>query len=639
MKDFDYKKYLAEGRLLNEAELTDDLVQRVAQAVADEFTAEDRELDLKYVITPNSIEADPRGGGFDLDVNAGPNTPGDDWKDSRGFSIANYLGDYAGGSFVIRPEGNGHLVTNAASRNAKVAYITPEGEIEIISAADSKADLGMTNDVETDYMERRKEMSDYMNEAYTPGLGWTKDFDYDGMLSLALKLNADSPMDLLQKVSSDLEDVNYHRENSYLTDAIDAIKDGDRVEAKIAINRFRKEVKTNLNEGIFDRAKAKIKGAATGIKTAVGNVAAAAKGNKDAIKDTALEVGLTKLKVKATTLNKDLDKVISDIDKLFHEKKLEKNPKLANIIDQYKISLENAKTQNAKIGKIEMKESEITETLPNKTKMKKSELKEMIKMALSEDARTDAEQEGYKDGFDDAKDDIEAKLKDMKVSEAEEVNVLSNEFLQDIQDTMKMYYKMDVDMDDIKDWVKFYYIDYNSEYDNEEDKKELVFDTAEREDFYMHLNPEADSTFPIDEAEEVDVEDNEKVDVDIEKDVEVDDESVETDIDVKGSMPGEDSDEIAVQSLLMKAQEEAEKLGDEKLTDQIGNTITYFTRAHVATVDEAEEMDEIAALPGSTGVEDVNVDDPAEDAMVGLTERLRWQRIAGIAKDNGLYSK
>ncbi len=463
MNNFDLKKYLAEGKLLNEVELTDDLVQRVAQAVADEFTAEDRELDLKYVITPNSIEAYPDGGGFDLDVNAGPNTPGDDWKDSRGFGIANYLGDYAGGSFVVRPEGDGHLVTNAASRNAKVAYITPEGEIEIISAEDSKADLGMTDDVETDYMERRKEMSDYMNEAYTPGSGWTKDFDYDGMLGLALKLNADSPMDLLQKVSDDLEDVNYHRENSYLTDAIDAIKNEDRVEAKIAINRFRKEVKKNLNENTIKERK---------------------------------------------TISK------------------------------------------------------------NKTTMKKSELKEMIKMALSEDARTDAEQEGYKDGFDDAKDDIEAKLKDMKVSEGDN-----------------------------------YYED------------------------------------SMDEAEEVDVEDNEKVDVDIEKDVEVDDKSVETDIEVKGSMPGEDADEVAVQSLLMKAQEEASKLGDEKLTDQIGNTITYFTRAHVATVDEAEEMDEIAALPGSTGVEDVNVDDPAEDAMVGLTETLRWQRIAGIAKDNGLYSK
>jgi hypothetical protein len=58
-----------------------------------------------------------------------------------------------------------------------------------------------------------------------------------------------------------------------------------------------------------------------------------------------------------------------------------------------------------------------------------------------------------------------------------------------------------------------YYIGYNSEYDEgpgdvdyegnefgsedyESEKKELVFDTAEREDFYMHLNPEADSTFP-----------------------------------------------------------------------------------------------------------------------------------------------
>jgi len=95
----------------------------------------------------------------------------------------------------------------------------------------------------------------------------------------------------------------------------------------------------------------------------------------------------------------------------------------------------------------------------------------------------------------------------------EEVDVLGNEFTQEIQDDMKMYYKMDVDMDDIKDWVNMYYIGYNSEYDEgpgdvdyegnefgsedyESEKKELVFDTAEREDFYMYLNPEADSTFP-----------------------------------------------------------------------------------------------------------------------------------------------
>ena len=95
----------------------------------------------------------------------------------------------------------------------------------------------------------------------------------------------------------------------------------------------------------------------------------------------------------------------------------------------------------------------------------------------------------------------------------EEVDVLGDEFTQEIRDDMKMYYKMDVNMDDIKDWVNMYYIGYNSEYDEgpgdvdyegnefgsedyESEKKELVFDTTEREDFYMYLNPEADSTFP-----------------------------------------------------------------------------------------------------------------------------------------------
>ena len=121
------------------------------------------------------------------------------------------------------------------------------------------------------------------------------------------------------------------------------------------------------------------------------------------------------------------------------------------------------------------------------------------------------------DRDNDAEDSLRRDLEKLSLAEGklikEEVDVLGNEFTQEIQDDMKTYYKMDVDMDDIKDWVKFYYIDYNSEYDDgpgdvdyegnefgsedyESEKKELVFDTAEREDFYMHLNPEADSTFP-----------------------------------------------------------------------------------------------------------------------------------------------
>ena len=97
-----------------------------------------------------------------------------------------------------------------------------------------------------------------------------------------------------------------------------------------------------------------------------------------------------------------------------------------------------------------------------------------------------------------------------------------------------------------------------------------------------YLDGMRDEKEDMKEAEDVEVEDNENIDVDIEKDIEVDDESSEVDVDIKASMPGESKDVEEVQALLMKAQEQAIDLGDEKLTDQIGNTITYFTRAHVA---------------------------------------------------------
>jgi hypothetical protein len=42
-----------------------------------------------------------------------------------------------------------------------------------------------------------------------------------------------------------------------------------------------------------------------------------------------------------------------------------------------------------------------------------------------------------------------------------------------------------------------------------------------------------------------------------------------------------DPDVKAVQDALTQAQAAAEKLGDDKLTDQIGNTITFFTRSHI----------------------------------------------------------
>ena len=85
----------------------------------------------------------------------------------------------------------------------------------------------------------------------------------------------------------------------------------------------------------------------------------------------------------------------------------------------------------------------------------------------------------------------------------------------------------------------------------------------------------------LEEQEDIDVDVEKDIDVDVKDEIDVDDESVESDIEVKSELPGEDADTAAVLGLLTKAQEEAEDMGDEVLLDQIGNTITYFTRKHV----------------------------------------------------------
>jgi hypothetical protein len=43
-----------------------------------------------------------------------------------------------------------------------------------------------------------------------------------------------------------------------------------------------------------------------------------------------------------------------------------------------------------------------------------------------------------------------------------------------------------------------------------------------------------------------------------------------------------DSDVIKIEKLLLDAHEAAKQLGDEKLIDQIGNTLTFFSRTYIA---------------------------------------------------------
>ena len=85
-------------------------------------------------------------------------------------------------------------------------------------------------------------------EQYRIGSGWTTDFDYDGMLKTGLGTSIDTPIEVLKKMSDDFEDVNYHRENSHLQDAIDAIEIGDMMEAEGRLSDFHAEIRKTMEE-------------------------------------------------------------------------------------------------------------------------------------------------------------------------------------------------------------------------------------------------------------------------------------------------------------------------------------------------------------------------------------------------------
>ena len=231
--------------------------------------------------------------------------------------------------------------------------------------------------------------------------------------------------------------------------------------------------------------------------------------------------------------------------------------------------------------------------------MRKSELKEIIKssfLAEAEDSKkgNSEEQKRMEGAIRDDRDHIKNLKKDIEDNE-KKLAKLKKDYKKDI-----VKEEMEDDMDDMKEGGKYY-----------EDG--------------------------VDEAEEVDVEDNEDIDIDIEDTVDIDDEETESDIEIKTSVPGEDTDVEAVQGLLTKAQAEAGKLGDDKLLDQIGNTITYFTRAHVVKsanedLESGEYGDPVdAELDVTKGGGDVAGILDAESEL-NLQEVKRFRKLAGLVK-------
>ena len=80
-------------------------------------------------------------------------------------------------------------------------------------------------------------------------------------------------------------------------------------------------------------------------------------------------------------------------------------------------------------------------------------------------------------------------------------------------------------------------------------------------------------------SEQEDEEDEEDVEVDVEDEVDVDVE--EPTMDASDAQEGLTDDEKEIQDSLKIAYDNAVAIGDKKLADQIGNSITFFTRSHV----------------------------------------------------------
>ena len=89
-------------------------------------------------------------------------------------------------------------------------------------------------------------------EQYQIGSGWTRDFDYDGMLKAGLKTGVDTDLELLKKMVEDYTDVNYHREAHHLYNAIEALEEGAIKEASMFFGDFHAEIEETMKSQGMD---------------------------------------------------------------------------------------------------------------------------------------------------------------------------------------------------------------------------------------------------------------------------------------------------------------------------------------------------------------------------------------------------
>tara|TARA_B100000282_G_scaffold60186_1_gene40146 strand:- start:442 stop:792 length:351 start_codon:yes stop_codon:yes gene_type:complete len=79
----------------------------------------------------------------------------------------------------------------------------------------------------------------------------------------------------------------------------------------------------------------------------------------------------------------------------------------------------------------------------------------------------------------------------------------------------------------------------------------------------------------------IDVLSEQEDEIDVEDEIEMDIDAEEPKMDASDAQDGLTQDEKEIQDSLKIAYDNAVAMGDQKLADQIGNSITFFTRTHV----------------------------------------------------------
>jgi hypothetical protein len=197
----------------------------------------------------------------------------DDWMD--GEEIV-YQFKFAEGGMMMAKGGEIKVGNKVKYKNAKYhATVTevidreelpyaiieyPDGKVQKAYLEDlQKVTLAIAPEyVNTDYIEKMrrewKEKHKMANggimakggQVYKLGDKWSSNFDYNGMLETALKAQVSWGVNKLRKLYDSFEDVNYHRANRSLWEALNSLKDNNVKEAEKHLENFRSDVLEEL---------------------------------------------------------------------------------------------------------------------------------------------------------------------------------------------------------------------------------------------------------------------------------------------------------------------------------------------------------------------------------------------------------